>query len=203
MENDIYYTDDIEKILTDQEYYFQYIKQLVNDIITSENLTYKGTNDPNRIGAIFTYNQFLYILERVKNLFYIPNKKRVLMRQDAPNYFDFEKVLKAWDVYVKISYFYGYNCVLETFLNNFLGAPDRLLLDAMQTQYGKEVRQMVKKVRDGLFANMENDNNAIIKLAIANNKYKLESYNENIEPGRAVVAELPDLKKFMIEGKEG
>ena len=180
-------------ILNNTEYYLQYIRDNINQIIQDDNLQYSDPMDKKKIYPAFTYTQFLYLLSRLYDRVYSVNLELLydVYNNKYNKIYNPVKVEKAYNIYFKLCQYYGYTCSMEPFqymtgvdldtLNKWLTSGRSVLLNIMR-----------KNAKNSTISGFENSNTPLLRLAAANYKYNLNNYEKERESG-AVLESLPDL----------
>jgi len=191
--------DSNEKLLNDPESLYQYFFAAAQEIIKRENITYNGFNDPKKTGAILSYNQFRYILTRINDL-YIANNPDLVKSKGVINTYtwDFTKIEKLYDVYLRLCKYYNYNCTVSPFVADFLNMDEQKFADGLTAGKSEKLKRIWKNARAGLFSDMENSTIPLHRLAIANSVYKLPEMEKPTQE-TTPAAMLPDLSGYISQ----
>lgn len=191
--------DSNEKLLSDPESLYQYFFAAAQEIIKRENITYNGFSDPKKTGAVLSYNQFRYILTRLNDLYITPNPDLVKSKGVINTYtWDFNKLEKLYNVYVRLCKYYNYNCTVFPFIEDFLHIDEKKFTDGLTAGKSVLLKSVWKKARAGLFSDMENSTIPLHKLAIANSVYKLPEVEKPTQE-TTPAAMLPDLSGYISQ----
>lgn len=176
--------------------YLEYIRENIKQIIINDGLKYSDPKDKKKEYPDFTYTQFLYLLSRLYDNVYSVNLE--LLHDPAYyNYnnnkkpYNIDKVKKAYDVYLRLCNYYGFNCTPEPFLK-MIGMGINTLKEWLSSGRSDLLKIMQENAKNDTISRFENSTTPLLNLAAGNYKYKLnEAQTDNTPAG--IIATLPDL----------
>lgn len=182
-------------ILSNIGAYLEYIRENIKQIIINDGLKYSDPKDKKKEYPDFTYTQFLYLLSRLYDNVYSVNLE--LLHDPAYyNYnnkkpYNIDKVKKAYDVYLRLCNYYGFNCTPEPFLK-MIGMGINTLKEWLSSGRSDLLKIMQENAKNDTISRFENSTTPLLNLAAGNYKYKLnEAQTDNTPAG--IIATLPDL----------
>lgn len=182
-----------EIILNDISAYLQYLRDNIKRIIEVDGLQYSEPMDKKKIYPAFTYNQFLYLLQRLYDCVFSVNLELLYdnyINKYNKNY-NIKKVELCYEVYNRLCLYYGFVCSLEGFYL-ISGIDKDTLHDWLSCGRSQLLKKALENSKNALVSGFENSQVPILRLAAGNYKYKLQT-PQNDRTEAAAVDVLPDL----------
>jgi len=184
-----------DNILNNIDIYLSYIRETIKQIIIDDDLKYSDPMDKKKVYPAFTYTQFLYLLSRLYDRVYSVNLELLCKPCIYNNYnkpfYDPIKVKKAYDVYLRLCNYYGYNCSIDPFCK-MVGIEEHTLREWLSSGYSPLFKIMRENAKKDTVARFENSTVPLLNLAAANYKYNINQH-ETTREGAPVLEVLPDL----------
>lgn len=172
------------EILQDQERYFFYIKQQIENIIQDYGIAYNDIKDNKKTYPAFTKKQFILICQAVNNRVYKPNKQ--LLKEDYYiNKYNISKVELCYKVFSMICSYYSVLYTLDLFVI-FSGVEHHDLLNWLKSGKSKLLQKILEDTRKFDDLSMVNSDNSLLRVYFRNNQEI-----QRIEEGSQAI--LPDL----------
>lgn len=178
-----------QNLLNNEQYYFSFILETIQQIIKDYGLKYSGIVDSRKMHPDFTYNQFLFLLAEIKTRVYDVDIS--LLFYDDKKRYDISRVEKAYNIYNKLCKYYGFNCTEFPFYD-MIGIDKNILMDWLSSGKSMLLKIIKENATKGVLSEFENSQAPILKLAVANHSHGLAQQNtEHTET--PTIEQLPDL----------
>ena len=185
----------LDLILNNIGAYLEFLRAEIKQIIIDDNLKYSDPMEKKKIYPDFTYTQFLYLLSRLYDRVYSVNLELLCKPCIYNNYnkpfYDPVKVQKAYDVYLRLCNYYGYNCSIDPFYK-MVGIEEHTIREWLSSGYSPLYKIMQENAKKDTVARFENSPVPILRLAAGNYKYKLNEAQTDHTPA-GIIDTLPDL----------
>lgn len=191
--------DSNESILNNINYYLEFLREKIKEIIAADGLQYSEPMEKKKIYPAFTYTQFLYLLSRLYDTVYSVNKE-LLYNNNKLRSYDEKKVKLAYEVYFRLCQFYGFTCAVEPF-TNMTGVSYDILLIWLSSGKSNLLKNMRDNAQNTVISRFENSPVPLLQLAAANHKYNLSQAIQEREE-ETVLEVLPDLLALTDSKKE-
>lgn len=182
-----------QNLLNNEQYYFSFILETIQQIIKDYGLKYSGIVDSRKEHPDFTYNQFLFLLAEIKTRVYDTDLELLhdnYINKYNPNY-SIPKVEKAYNIYNKLCKYYGFNCTESPFLD-MIGLDDMTIKNWLNSGRSDLLKRLKENATKGVLSQFENSQVPLLQLAVANHKRGLsQTLTEHDEHN--TIKQLPDL----------
>lgn len=184
-----------EYILNNIAAYLEFLRAEIKQIILDDNLKYSDPMEKKKIYPDFTYTQFLYLLSRLYDRVYSVNLELLCKPCIYNNYnkpfYDPDKVKTAYDVYLRLCNYYGYNCSTDPFYK-MVGIEEHTIREWLSSGYSPLYKIMQENAKNDTVSRFENSPVPILRLAAGNYKYNLDKPVQE-HTAQGVIESLPDL----------
>lgn len=173
------------ELLQDQERYFFYIKQQIENIITDYDITYTEIKDDRKTYPKFTKKQFILICQALQNRVYKPNKQ--LLKDDIYiTRYNIYKVELCYKVFTMICSYYNMLFNADLFII-YSGIERENLMNWLTSGKSRLWQKIIEDSNNFDNLSMLNSENSLLKVYYRNNQEI-----QRIEEGSQ--AALPDLQ---------
>lgn len=188
-----------DNILNNIDYYLQYLRDNIKQIIIDDELKYGDPMEKKKIYPDFTYIQFCYLLGRLYDRVFSVNTELLYNNIYNNKRYDVHKVELCYKVYFKLCGFYGYIPSVEPF-ETMTGIDEGTLKEWLSSGKSDLFNFMIKNAKNSVVSSFENSRVPLLRLAGANYKYQLDKPVQERQEAAAVEV-LPDLSALMDRKK--
>ena len=173
-----------DNLLQDQERYFFYIKQQIENIITDYDITYTEIKDDRKTYPKFTKKQFILICQALQNRVYKPNKQ--LLKDDIYiTRYNIYKVELCYKVFTMVCSYYNMLFNADLFIV-YSGIERENLVNWLTSGKSRLWQKIIEDSNNFDNLSMLNSENSLLKVYYRNNQEI-----QRIEEGSQAI--LPDL----------
>ena len=178
-----------DNLLQNQERYFFYIKQQIENIIEDYNIQYTDIRDEKKIYPKFTKKQFILICQAVYNRVYKPNTE-LLKDSIYTSRYNIQKVELCYKVFSMICSYYNITFNIELFII-YSGIEKKLLIEWLNTGKSQLYKNIIADINSFDDLSMLNSENSLLRVYYRNNREI-----QRIEAGSS--EKLPDLSPLQL-----
>lgn len=178
-----------DNLLQNQERYFFYIKQQIENIIEDYNIQYTDIRDEKKIYPKFTKKQFILICQAVYNRVYKPNTE-LLKDSIYTSRYNIQKVELCYKVFFMVCSYYNITYNIELFII-YSGIEKKLLIEWLNTGKSQLYKNIIADINSFDDFSMLNSENSLLRVYYRNNREI-----QRIETGSC--EKLPDLSPLQL-----